>query len=316
MIEVLLATYNGEPFLAEQLESLLGQEGVELSILVRDDGSSDNTTSILESYAQRYPGRLTMLGHPGRLGGKGSFGWLLDRSQAPYVACCDQDDVWRSHKLVTLLRRMQTLETTLGKDTPLLVHSDLTVVDEKLNEIDPSFWSYGGIDPARLSLGEVLIKNPVTGCALLANRALLEKACPIPEGAAMHDHWLALVATLFGRIDGVKQPLVLYRQHGRNAVGAQAYGWRHILDRLSSGCGRIGVTIARLRTQADVLNVRFAGQLKPEEHALLDGFARLSERSVGGRLKFLIDHGILMQGLFRNLALALCVSLEEQRRTP
>lgn len=307
MIEVLLATYNGEAFLAGQIDSVLGQEGVELRILVRDDGSSDNTQLVLEKYARDNLGKIGLLHSSGRLGGLGSFSWLLNQARAPYMAFCDQDDVWVVSKLGRLLLRMQSLEARLGHDTPILVHSDLAVVDRDLRPIHPSFWTYSGIDPTRNSLGQILIKNPVTGCALLANRALVEKVRPIPDGAVMHDHWLALVAAAFGRIEAVKEPLVFYRQHGNNVVGARAYGWRDIFNRLWSSCGRMD--ISRLRLQAGALYARFAGQLGPEQIALIGGFAKLPEYGWWGRRVFLIRHSILMPGLVRNLALFLCVRL-------
>jgi len=307
MIDVLLATYNGEPYLAEQLESLYSQEGVALHVFVRDDGSSDNSKKILQEFQQRYPDRLTVLEHRNRLGGKASFGWLLEQSRAPYVAFCDQDDVWVNHKLLTLFKRMQALESTLGKDTPLLVHSDLLVVDDKLKPIATSFWKYSGIVPVRTSLSQVLIKNPVTGCALLANRALVEKACPLPEEAVMHDHWLALVASAFGKIDFIAEPLVKYRQHGRNVVGAQGYTWSNIFGRLLRGCGNVDIT--PLRRQAGVFYSRFAERLGPQQASIIDGFARLSALSWWGRRKFLVHRGILLPGVVRNMALLFCARL-------
>lgn len=307
MIEVLLATYNGQAFLTEQMNSVLAQEGAELRVLARDDGSSDGTAEILERYARGFPERVTILHSPGRLGGRGSFGWLLDQAQAPYVAFCDQDDVWASNKLRTLLERMQRLESELGKDTPLLVHSDLSVVGLNLLPIHSSFWSYSGINPARQELQQLLVKNTVTGCASLANRALIEKARPVPHEAVMHDHWLALVAATFGRIEIVSESLVAYRQHSNNTVGAQAYGWRIIFKRLLSSCGRMDIT--RLRRQAGVFSARFAKQLSPEQGARIDGFAYLPERSWFGRRVFLLRHGILMPGLIRNLALLFCTRL-------
>lgn len=309
MIEVLLAAYNGQAFLTEQMNSVLAQEGAELRVLARDDGSSDGTAEILERYARDFPGRVNILHSPGRLGGRGSFSRLLVQAQAPYVAFCDQDDVWASYKLRSLLERMQRLESELGKDTPLLVHSDLAIVDRILQPIHPSFWSYSGINPARQELPQILIKNTVTGCALLANRALVERARPVPDEAAMHDHWLAMVAAAFGHIEAVREPLVAYRQHGNNTVGAQAYGWRNILKRLFSSCGCMDIT--RLRRQASAFSAHFAKQLSPEQGALIDGFARLPERSWFGRRIFLLRHGILMPGLIRNLALLFCVRLRK-----
>ena len=292
MIEVLLGCYNGERFLAEQIESVLAQTSVALRILARDDGSSDNTARILERYAREDSERFVQLSTPGRLGAGGNFAFLLDRSSAPYVAF------------------MRRLEECLGADTPLLVHSDLEVVGAALQSLPKSsFWRRGGIDPARCALSQVLIKNPVTGCALLANRGLVELGRPISPEAALHDHWLALVAAAFGRIEAVAEPLVLYRQHGANVVGAQQYGWRMILRRALTECGRLDID--RPRRQARAFLDRYAERLTPEARALVEGFARLPERSCLGRRAFLLTRGILFPGLARNLALLCCARLRD-----
>lgn len=307
MIEVLLATHNGEEFLAEQIDSVLGQEGVELRILIHDDESSDKTPLVLEEYVRDHSAKIDRLHSSGRLGVRGGFSRLLNQTHAPYVAFCDQDDVWVASKLGRLLAHMQLLEKKYGHDMPILVHSDLAVVGRSLQLIHPSFWAYSGIDPTRNNFEQILIKNSVTGCALLANRALVEKANPIPDGAVMHDHWLALVAAAFGRIESIKEPLVLYRQHGSNVIGARAYSWREIFRRFSSSCGRMD--ISRLRYQASVFSAQFATLLSPEQGALIDGFARLPGLSWIERRIYLLRHGILLPGLIRNMALLFCVRL-------
>jgi glycosyltransferase involved in cell wall biosynthesis len=307
MIEVLLTTYNGEQFLAQQIDSILSQVRVELRIIVRDDGSSDNTKFVLGSYLRDYPGKIVLLDSSERIGVSSGINQLLNQTREPYVAFCDQDDVWIDNKLDRLLAHMQSLEAIYGHDYPLLVHSDLSVVDKDLHIIHPSYWNYSGVDPKRNSLRQTLIKNSVTGCALLVNRALVEKAIPIPDGAAMHDHWFAMVATTFGRIETINEPMVLYRQHESNVLGARRYNWHEIFRRLWISCGRMD--ISRHRKQASEFMRRFASQLNSDQYALVDGFAHLPKRSWVGRRLFLLRHGILLPGLIRNLALMFCVRL-------
>lgn len=137
--------------------------------------------------------------------------------------------------------------------------------------------------------------------------AIIERALPIPDGAAMHDHWLALVATAFGHIEAIPETLVAYRQHGSNSVGAQPFGWRNILRQLVSRCGRMD--IAKLRRQAEVFHLRFSKHLDPGQADLVEGFARLQDKGWWGRRLFLLRHGILLPGVVRNLALLFCVRL-------
>lgn len=312
MIQVLLATYNGEAFLAEQLDSLLAQSGVSFTVLARDDGSTDATLGILQRYAQRFPDQIVVVEKPGRLGAAGSFDWLLSQSSAPYIAFCDQDDVWMPNKLHILLARMLAFEAGLGKGTPILVHSDLAVVSRDLQRIHPSFWGYSGLDAKRHGLAQLLISNTVTGCAVLANRALVERARPIPQEAVMHDHWFALVAAALGHVEPVFEPLVAYRQHDCNAVGARPYDWRLKLKKLISGCG--DTDISQLRQQAEVLYRRYGGYLEPDDAETVDGFSKLQEMSWLMRRFFMLRYGILRPGLARNLWLLFCVRLARKQK--
>jgi glycosyltransferase involved in cell wall biosynthesis len=306
-ISIALCTHNGGRYLTSQLDSLISQSVLATELVASDDGSTDETLDILQEYAKRSPFKVKVHRNTGKHGAVSNFSYAITLCEGDYIALCDQDDVWASHKLHTLLASMQAIEARLGQSIPILVHSDLAVVDRDLRPIHPSFWAYSGIDPDRQSLAQLLAKNTVTGCTFMANRALVERALPIPDGAAMHDHWLALVAAAFGHIEAVPETLVAYRQHGCNTVGAQPFGWRSILRQLVSGCGRMD--IARLRRQAEVFHLRFSKHLDPGQADLVEGFARLQDQGWWGRRLFLLRHGILLPGVVRNLALLFCVRL-------
>jgi hypothetical protein len=139
---------------------------------------------------------------------------------ADYLGFVDQDDVWVPEKLERQLAAMREAERLHGETTPILVHSDLSVVDSALRPVAPSFRAYAGLGALEAPLPERVAHNVVTGCTVLVNRALREAAGPIPDGI-MHDAWLACVATAVGRTVYLPQPLVAYRQHGANAIGAR-----------------------------------------------------------------------------------------------
>jgi glycosyltransferase involved in cell wall biosynthesis len=244
-IAVLMPTYNGAAFLPEQIESLLAQTYTDLIIVTRDDGSSDDSVAIVARYAASFPSRFHIIESDGRnLGASGSFAFLLAhalREQAQlgmhsaYLMLCDQDDVWHVDKVQRSIEAMLQLEQA-HPDTPVLVHSDLAVVDEHRQQIAPSFVVYQGLQPQRNAFGRMLVSNTVTGCTALLNEALVRRALPIPATAIMHDWWLALVASAFGRIGYIDAALLEYRQHGKNTVGAKEYrqpeGGRQFLQRL------------------------------------------------------------------------------------
>lgn len=225
-VVILLSTYDGAEYVAEQIESIRRQTMSDWTLLVRDDGSSDETVQIVRQLAETDRRILLTQDGGGNLGPAGSFGLLLKRAAeagACYVALADQDDVWRPDKLARELELLQSREAEVGANTPILVHSDLTVVAEDLSVVHPSFLRFQGLDrEAGAPLGRLLVQNFVTGCTVVLNRALVDVATPLPK-VVMHDWWLALCAAALGQLVYLPAPTVLYRQHGRNAAGGR---WR------------------------------------------------------------------------------------------
>lgn len=241
---VLLPTYNGAKFLAEQLHSVLTQTGVEVSLLCRDDGSTDASPDILRDFETRFPRHITVLRDDlGNLGASASFSYLMDAAlssgggtpPAPYIALSDQDDIWHSDKLATCVTSIQKLEQS-KPGQPALVHSDLRVISEEGVELAPSMARYQGLQPGRSSLAAQVLSNTLTGCTSLMNRALLETGLPVPPQAIMHDWWLSMVASALGSRHYLDLPLIDYRQHTSNAIGAKArdepVAFRSIIHRL------------------------------------------------------------------------------------
>jgi glycosyltransferase involved in cell wall biosynthesis len=226
LVDILLATYNGAAYLQAQLDSLAAQTYANFRLLVSDDGSTEATVEIIQEFAKRREaGQVVWVRnpHPGR-GPACNFEVLMKASSAQgaarWVMFCDQDDVWLPCKIERLAQAMAQLERS-GETVPCLAHSDLCVVDAHLRTIAPSFARQQRIDAASMRLSELLSINCVTGCALMLNRALLALALPLPAGVVMHDWWCALLSCQ-GRRHFVPEPLVLYRQHGANQVGARS----------------------------------------------------------------------------------------------
>jgi glycosyltransferase involved in cell wall biosynthesis len=221
-IQVLLATYNGERYLRQQLDSILTQDYVDLRILARDDGSNDNTAAILAEYASNLPERIQVLATDAPSGSpKGNFQRLMEASTAPYIMFSDQDDVWDADKASVSMERMRRLEGEHGVGAPLLVFTDLTVVSADLKVLNHSFWRHQNIHPSAIHrLTWLLRHNAMPGCSALFNRPLLDLAVPIPDEAHMHDWWIALVANILGYSSYLDRSTVRYRQHARNSIGA------------------------------------------------------------------------------------------------
>lgn len=231
-VAILLSTYNGERFLEQQLDSLLGQSHDNFIVVLRDDCSTDSTSSILQRYSDAYPELFHRVADDGcNRGPSGSFSllceYLLSESATlgfdrdNIIACfCDQDDVWAPNKIELSLRALLVAEAG-DKSKPVLVHTDLRVVDASLQPIAESFVGYQGLEIERHAFAHLAVSNLVTGCTACFNGALLRVALPVPKRAIMHDWWLAMVAAGFGELVFLEDTPIAYRQHGGNAVGAK-----------------------------------------------------------------------------------------------
>lgn len=220
VVEVVLPTFNGVHYLEAQLASIDAQTLRPLRVLLRDDGSSDGTSALITTLQARHGPWLHVLPADGALGCTANVNRLLEVTTAPYVALADQDDLWLPDKLERSFEQLQQLEQQEGVATPLLVHGDLALMDQRGRQLGIHYWRRQRLNPERTGVIDLALTNVVTGCTVLLNRALLEQALPIPAEALVHDWWLAQVASVRGRIGLVRSPGVLYRQHQTNALGA------------------------------------------------------------------------------------------------
>lgn len=306
-IDILLATYNGEKYLDQQIISIIEQQYSNWNLIIRDDGSTDSTLQILSKYVQSYPEKIQLLDDAlGRLGPSGSFDKLLHCSTAPYVAFCDQDDVWLPDKLLLLKQRMLQTENIHGHEVPVLVHSDLEVVDDRADKLADSLWVYQKINPTKMqSLERLLVQNCVTGCATMANRSLVDCALPIPHSAIMHDWWFALLAVSLGKIENVDVATVKYRQHAGNDTGAKKWGIRFVLTAILKSRKQYRKNIQKRREQARALIE--SGRLDAEQSEIVSRYIGLFAYNWLYRRMVVIRMGFYKYGFIRNIALMLWI---------
>ncbi|MGI5888248.1 MAG: glycosyltransferase family 2 protein [Oscillospiraceae bacterium] len=270
-VEILLATCNSSRFLSQQLDSLLAQDHSDIRIVVRDDGSEDGTRDIVGQYASR-DGRISLLeDHTPSGSAKSNFFKLLAASRADYVMTCDADDWWYPDKVSRTLLEMQKLEDG-SPSVPCLVHCDLAVADEDLNVISPSLVKYEKMSPERTALNQLVCQNVVTGCAMMVNRALVSMIGPEPC-AVMHDWWCALIASAFGRISFIKIPLIKYRQHSSNQVGAYNASEPSVLASRLSARERNRAVYDSMFRQAGAFADEYSDILSEEQLKVLRGYS-------------------------------------------
>ncbi len=225
MVEILLGVYNGEKYLPELLDSITRQTCPYWTLTIRDDGSTDDSGEIISNFSDRHPEKVRILkDEAGNVGPNLNFGALLENSAAPYVMCCDQDDVWLEGKIEKTLSAMKAAEAKQGHDTPLLVHTDLTITDENLTPVADSMWRYQKLLPKIADHPlRLLAQNVVTGCTMMLNRKAVQVSIPVSPDAIMFDWWAALQTCKHGKIIALDEPTIFYRQHGKNAIGAKRY---------------------------------------------------------------------------------------------
>lgn len=323
MITVLMATYQGIRYLEQQLDSILAQT-VPVRIWISDDGSDDGTRQLLEDYQNWYPDQIFLFHRKkeetSMPGAAGNFFWLLSlaakEGKSDYVMLSDQDDVWFHDKVKRQLRRMKQLEKGLGNNCPILVHSDMAVTDENLNEISPSFFAYAGCNPERTSFAEILVENPVTGAAVMMNRALLKLAAKPPKICFMHDWWIALTASCFGVIDYVGEPLYQYRQHGANVLGAREGGsLEECRQRISRQRQQeVEENYRLMMAQANAFGKRFWERMDGRQRMILRAFLALPYQSVAGRLQNILRNRFWKSSKLQTAAM--CVTIPHAGEKP
>lgn len=222
MIDILLSTYNGERFLEEQLHSIFLQTFKDWKIIIRDDGSSDITLEIIKKWKNLYPKKIIFLNDvEQRLGASKSFSKLLEFSDSPYAMLCDQDDFWKSNKIEVSFEALKSAEDKYGYEMPLMVCSDLEVVDENLNILSKSFWKDRKDTPDILNDFEKLIAHSVvTGNTIMMNKSAVLISTPIKTNFFLHDQWISIKVAKFGQIIFIKDCLIKYRQHNNNVLGS------------------------------------------------------------------------------------------------
>jgi glycosyltransferase involved in cell wall biosynthesis len=302
-VTILLATYNGERFLREQLASLAAQTHRAWELWARDDGSTDRTRDVL-GQAARNDTRIHVLeGDTRRLGSTQNFGALLDRMRSAgrssaYVMFCDQDDVWRPEKIAVTLAAMQRTEAETGPGIPVLVHTDFDFVDDDLTPRGSLARIARRLSsPEERVLNRLLSQNFIYGCTMMLNRSLLEASVPVPEAAEQHDYWVALVASALGRVVHVEQRTVQYRQHESNetpGLGAASISRR--ARRLLFGWREEARLNRQRYAQAHALATRLEFRLSRDKQQLLAGYLSSMSRGRVAALRFALRNGLRRQG--------------------
>lgn len=225
-VDIAMATYNGEKYISEQIDSIINQSYQDWRLYISDDGSTDNTVKIIKTFVSR-DDRIILINTERQGGVIPNFNKALEHTSAGFIALADQDDIWPVDRLEILVNEISKNNET---NQPQLIFTDLTLVDEDGKTIAESFYRENGINPLENLEGyNLLWKCTIYGCTTIMNRALLDISLPIPLNAHMHDQWLSMRAYQNKGLKYLTSSSICYRQHDNNVVGGIN---RDFLDRL------------------------------------------------------------------------------------
>ncbi|QPF26016.1 Putative glycosyltransferase EpsE [Klebsiella pasteurii] len=301
-IQVLLATYNGEKYIVDQINSVLinfeRMPSYECEILISDDASTDRTIDIVLEHFH-WCDKIKILSSERKGGVKNNFSYLIASADADIIFFCDQDDFWLPNKIATFENCFFDEE---GKNRftniPVLVHSDLCVVDKDLIPVHISMFKYQKLNP-NPTFPNLVVSNSVTGCVTAINRSLLSllKKSSVAD-SIMHDWYIGLIATALGKTIFIPKSFILYRQHGNNQVGAKKIVLTSVFNfkRFSNVLDSINAT----KKQASLFLDDFSDILDDSHKKILNEYVNSFEKSWTSRLRLFLKGDVVKYGAIRN----------------
>ena len=308
MISILLATYNGEKYISQQLDSIINQSVSEFKIFICDDCSSDRTIDIIKGYLEIYPEKIYLEVNKDNSGSASSnFMKLMKKHKDDYIMLCDQDDIWLPDKIEKSLKKIKHMEIKYGVNMPLLVHTDLCVVDNDLKILDKSYIHRVNANYSKNAFNNEIIQNTLTGNTAIYNMALANLITNEPKYMVMHDWWLILIASAFGKVDYIEEATILYRQHKDNIVGST--NMRSFLYMLKRFCNKKDVVKAIDETylQAESFLEVYEDTLSDELVKFLYEYIEIPKLSKLKRLNRIIKLNTFKNGFLRNIAYILFI---------
>ena len=266
-VQVLMSTYRGARYLREQLDSIIRQSYDNWFLTIRDDGSADETVSILKEYADAYPQKIRYETQE-NVGACRSFIQLAkqEAGSASFYAFCDQDDVWKEDKLQRAVEAIERVQEGCAEDVPVIYCSALDVVDEQLQRIQTKDLS---VFQPKMTFANALVENVCTGCTMVINEAALRGLCDISQDMSdkilMHDWWLYLYGTCFGRVIYDSYAGILYRQHQNNVIGETVSPLGKMWRKIISFRGNRG----KLRGQIEAFYQIYGAEMPHEQVSLV-----------------------------------------------
>ena len=298
MIDILLATYNGEAYIEEQVQSIVNQSFKDWRLLIHDDGSTDHTMEIVERLSKEDSRIVVIRDDIKKLGVARHFIYLLKYAEAPFCMFCDQDDIWISDKI----EKMYEVIKTLKQDIPQVVYSNAYLWNAEKGIIsNKNTLTYPK------TLRQMLFLNTgIQGAASIFNQAMYQYLQQPLECYAMHDHVLLLTAICFGKVHYLHEPLMYYRQHDKNVTGNAPGSIRKKV--LLMWQNRKVPLVSRLHWEGlNAFFTRFHRELSKDDKQMIEVFLHMRQQSFFERLGKIIKHRFQIFDSTLLLIIKLCI---------
>ncbi len=324
-VNIIMATYNGEKYIREQIESILKGNYKCWKLWIFDDGSTDDTNCIIKEYICRYQDKIMYQKNTENKGVTLNFlqgvqyaaeynKRLLEEEEEQaedddddsepimdYYMFCDQDDVWMTDKIDKTMLQMKKTEKKYGKNCPVAVFTDALVVDNNLNILSRSFHKSSRLDTRKVDLPHIMMENKLIGCTVMFNEPLQKLMYMQPVNARYHDWWVALIAAAFGYICYLPNVTIFYRQHGSNMVGNQNF-LSYMKERISSLQEQKEV-IYKNTLQAEEFYHMYHSHMTEKQKMQVYYMANMFNQNGIKRRQLVLKFGFLKTGFLRNLGL-------------
>lgn len=299
LVHIVLATYNGEKYLREQIDSLLAQTYQDFDIEICDDGSSDATVEIVKECMQK-DSRISLHQNENNLGYVKNFLCGVKRSDSSYIMLCDQDDMWNPDKIEITLAAMKEAEKE-NPDVPVLVFTDAMNYDSETGKETGRFQASSHLDAKKVDSAHLFMENKCIGCTVMVNGQILPYLSEIPDGIRVHDWWLALICSHFGNVVYLDKPTLRYRQHSGNMIGGSSFS-DYVKSRLS-GVSEQKKALRKTYRQGEAFFLLYRDKMNPEQRKTAGCFARMERTGWFMRRVNMIRYGFTKSGLVRKVGL-------------
>ncbi len=303
-IAICMATFNGEKYIEDQINSIINQSYKDWILFIRDDNSIDSTSEIIEKMATDYSDKIVLIKDNSLKGGssKKNFAtilkWVKDKYNFNYFMFADQDDIWLEHKIKLSMERMREKESE-NEMIPILIHTDLKVVNQDLEILGESFFKYRALNIEIKDLKHLLVQNNITGCTMLWNKKLNDLIDIQDDRIAMHDWWITLCASSFGQIICINEPTILYRQHTANVVGATKVNTLPFIIKRLMGSAHVKETLKMSIVQAKSFLEYYKDKLSDAQIETIEKFINIEKYNKINRIYTVIKEKYLKQGLIQ-----------------